>query len=311
MEKEITEELNGYLWIKGKFNYGGRNKTYGLVNLFIDLEKEKLMDLKIAMVDKVIELGLGSNLNFFLETLDKIKTDYRSQKAQEQLVSNFKASEIVRLLGAVDDNSSEVAKEIFKEKLEDITQEAINFKVKTKLFSRDELEESYPKLFDEDKKEVESQTEDETIENDQETKLDARIELKCSPVISAVAGKRITDLQLQDELVVQVKDDRDIGQDIAELLQKQGQDKVVGTIEEIKHDQELDRYHIVVKFKRNIYGKLVVDPEVKLTITEESRANVESREKSDSTFNLDQEELVLFAILGLIVIVIIILFLVI
>ncbi|GAB6138110.1 hypothetical protein [Halanaerobaculum tunisiense] len=310
-EEEVTEVTKAresdYLWIKGKFNYGGRNKTYGLLSCILDLTEENMTGLDLLVTDEGIDIQLGVSLDQFIEVINNSITDYRSSKSKEKLVSSLTTAEIDQLLTA--EERLEAATEIFKEKLETIIQETIKINLELESITESEVKEKYPDLFTtEEPAEEEEQleeAEEKEVEPEDDGLLNAKLVLKCSPVISAVRGKKITNLQLQDRVVVQVVDNRSVGQDIADLLQQE-RGQVTGVLEGIEYNQELDRYKISVRFKQNIYGKLVVDPEVKLAIPEEDM--VTKQEDTSSGFDLDQEVFILFGVLGIIALLIILIF---
>ncbi|GAB6099994.1 hypothetical protein JCM16358_18730 [Halanaerocella petrolearia] len=299
------DEAKEYFWTKGKFSYGGRNKTYGLINAVFNIENNQLLKLDLVITDEGLDIGLEDDLSQFATIISDLKVGYRSRKRKRDLIEKIENSKREDLLIAMTEDDTEGVNEVFKEEIEEIIQESIKLEVKIEPLTISQLEETYPELFTEEVEE-DSTSEDESEENTSGLEMsDTKLELKCSPIVSAVQGKRVTNIQVGEKLVVEVIDDRNIGQDIAELLQQQ-EGKVVGAVEGVMHNQELDRYQVMLKFKGNIYGKLVVGREVKLKTLSNNKNKVDqSQPESDISFDLDQEILLLFGVLGIIILVLI------
>ncbi len=310
-----TAKNKEYLFLKGKFTYGGRNKTYGLLSCIFDKETQELVRLDLLEKDENFEFRLESSLRSVAEFYRNQLTNYRSKQMAEKLSTSLTRNVIGKIFTEAQNDNLAAIKLIFQEKLEDIQQESIKFELEQEIISQRELEKIYPELFAVDEEEeTEAAEAEEGLDrinefSEEESGLDAQIELKCTPIISAIRGRRISQLDSGEKILVNISDKRSLGQDLRDLLERRN-GAAVGTIEEIKYNEELDRYRVLVKFKRNIYGSLVVDPEVKITVIDDSEP-VPTEESANLGFKLDQDIILLFGGIGLIVIFLIVIFLII
>jgi len=92
--------------------------------------------------------------------------------------------------------------------------------------------------------------------------------LKVEPVLSPVRGVPATELEIGDQILVKIIDEREIGEYLCELLK--GKDEsgeripITALIKEINKQEETDNLSVIVQFGPGIAGKMIIPPEVKI-----------------------------------------------
>ncbi|MCK8828377.1 hypothetical protein MWH25_11635 [Natroniella acetigena] len=301
-DKAVRLETEDNLIVCGRFSYGGYSKTYGLFVIVIDSKERRFIKLNLALSSKA-ELKEVDKQKFIkkLESLAK-EESHDEQEFASDLKRSFSEQEVDELVRWGQFDVATEIKKLLKEKLEDLIQEQISLEVKFELKDEEELQKIYPELFPEHELNKEDEDNAEAEELGENNKLGLEITLSCSPIISPTSGKKATDLNIEDKLVVKVIDEREVGQYLSGLLQEK-QGRVVGTIIEINFNEESQRYSIRIKFGPNIYGKLIVEPEVKLTYLAKNEEL--NKQEADSVAKITVDKNLLFLIAGVAIIIVI------
>ncbi|WP_018249243.1 hypothetical protein [Orenia marismortui] len=253
---------DNYLIILAKFSYGSRIKNYGFLNIVVDFEVQALTKVILLLGSNKDIWDINLNHNLFRGEIDELNDDsnYRADDFKSKLKESLDIQNLIELATL---EQTEELNGLVKENIEDIIQEQINLKMTTTYINQEELNNIYPELKVVEEVDLNDVELDEESSNTSKEKLNLDIELKCTPVISAVKGKKIDDLDLGDEIFVKITDQREVSNSIADLL-GDNQKELTGKIVEVNFNQELDRYNVLVQFKPNIYGNLVVEPELKI-----------------------------------------------
>lgn len=285
-----------YIVIHGHLSYGGHNKTYGLFIIIANGKKGEFLKVDSVLSNNhmLSNLNLKVNTEAFDRTLEKVEQAEKkiNRKIKTGLKNNFNPTEIFEILELMEINNQDSIRTMFQRKLDDILTERIELKLYTKLTTKAQLKSNYSSLFQENMKdEVESKDSKDKSKN----KLGIDIQLDCIPIISPTKGKKVNQLSIGDKILVKIIDKRDVGKYLGELLQgKKG--KAVGQIEEIEFSKATKRYAIVVQFGPDIYGKIVVEPAVKLAIVVEEEVffekEVNKKDKQDK-IKVDQNKIVI------------------
>ncbi|PRX32521.1 hypothetical protein BX659_10470 [Orenia metallireducens] len=257
---------DGYLLINCKFNYGGRTKNYGFINLIIDIKSKSLIKASALLTSDRDIWDINLHISFFKDELDEFME--RTATTEDNDL-RLEIKDNLDVTGLVEANNNEEIERIVQETIENIIQEAVSLNLIIERINQEELRVIYPQLLN--KKEGVADKEA-TSNNDKDAldgatnngKLNIDIKLNCTPIISPVKGRKITELNLGDELIVKVNDDREISKSIVSMLEKNEDGDLIGMIYEINYNKELDRYNVLVQFKSNIFGNLVIDPELKV-----------------------------------------------
>ncbi|OCL27686.1 hypothetical protein U472_03800 [Orenia metallireducens] len=281
-----------YLFINCKFNYGGRIKNYGFINLVIDIKAKSLIKVSALLTSDRDIWDINLHISFFKDELDEFIEKSASTEDNEL---RLKIRDSLDVAGLIEANRDEAVERILKETIENIMQEAVTLNLVIERVNKEELKVTYPNLFtktedldDKESKNYKNNNLDGTTNNG---KLNMDIKLRCNPVISPVKGKKVTELNLGDEIVVKVNDDRDVSKDIVEMLEKNEDGDIIGLIREINYNEELDRYNIVVQFRSSIFGELVVEPELKIKYNQAINEELENGKKE--AMELDQNMLII------------------
>ncbi len=305
----MNNQEGDYLIIYGKYNYGSRIKNYGLFAISLDIEKKKLIatELVVGNRDEILNLYTKFENGLFIEGLEEIhEKNYKDYDMKLNFKNNITSSQIFEVLN----RKGQEIKIFFKEKLENILQEQIELQSNNEKITLEELEATYPELISSEEVVDDSSQDDIKIgaeEDDEEEvkkegKINIDIKLNCLPIISPVTGRKITQLKEGDKLAVKVNDNRNVAQEL--INQLQNEDGIaIGIIEEVDFNQDSERYNILVKFKSNIYGALVVEPELKLEAPEVKERRAEEKEDS---IEVDQQLLLLFGSIGLLILLLVI-----
>ncbi len=329
VEKNIQQDKNGndgerevYKVIQGKFNYGGKSKMYGLFFLLFNsgptLSLEKL-DLAINNQKDIDEIGLKLSSRLFVEALKEAKEKevYKSQKLITNLKNSIGPDELKEIKRAMEDNELEKLAKVFKEKLEDSFQEQTKVKTEFTSLAKEEVKSIYPSLFSEKDADEEAEeniaedADDENIDKDEakdSKEQEAKITFKCSPVISPASGVKAESLNMGDNISVKITD----GSETAKRYKSElhGDNGFVnGEVKELLFNKESDRYSISINLKDNIYGELVVGPQVKLAAPNNNREIDDGKKPDRNSGNNDYNKnlIILFGVVGVLLIILIIL----
>lgn len=277
MEEDIK-----YLSIRADLSYEGANNSYGLLGIIISSDEELIeVDLAvnyehIAIENEYINIDLKGQGKLFREFLEERGKNYRSQIMKESLIESIDDSDLSAILEVVEEDNQKVL-EIINAKLENIIKETIEMNLFTEFISEDELRDIYPELFVEE----EAEEDDEESDNSDSRKVRVRISnirerstqkedqdleevyLKCSPVVSPVAGHSISHLGVGDQIFVTITDRSDQGRDLGKMIADR-KGKASGYIEKIDYKKEVERYEVLIRFRDRIYGQFAVGAGVKI-----------------------------------------------
>ena len=309
-KNEEEEERNVYKVIQGKFNYGGNSKEYGIFFILLNdgptLTIEKL-DLAVSNQKNINDIGLKISSKLFSEALKEAKENqvYKSQKLGMNLKNSLNTSDLKEIKRAVENNELEKLAQVFKEKLEDSFQEQTRVKTEFSTLVEEEVKSIYPSLFsEEDSENQDSKQEQEETENDSQ-KEEAKITLKCSPVISPASGVKAESLTVGDTISVKITDGSETAKRYkSELHGDRGFAK--GEIKDLLFNKESDRYSISIDFEDNIFGELVVGPQVKLAVSDSNEKVKDFEEVNKADDNYNKKLILLFGLVGAVLILIII-----
>ena len=317
--EEVKNEETTYGMIQGKFSYGGHSKNYGLFYLLLNdgpiLTIEEF-NLAINNQKNLDDINLNLAPKLFVDVLKEAKEmkEAKSHSLTLSLESNLDHQDLKEIKAAIAEDDLDEITSVFKEKLENEFQEQT--KVQTIFISLGEKQTKkiFPELFKSQVDDSEGQSSSDNAENETEQKesgadLDsksARITLKCSPVISPASGSKAESLTVGDSVSVKISD----GSESAKRYKSElyGDKRLVeGEIKELLFNKESNRYSILLQLKDDIYGELIVGPQVKLA-SSRSDAKV-AKDESDNNQDADysQNLILLFALAGALLIVLIIL----
>ena len=313
-EDEVNEEE--FLVIRGHYKYGGRNKTYGILELIgaADGSKFSYVDLGSSSAREIYDLFLDLDNSNFRDELQQLVEIGNAQdmNMKQKLRKNLIVQEMIDFLTA---GQEEQVQELIKEKIEDEVQEEIDLEINWGFLSRSELVEIYPERFesDEDEAGLDDLSEEGESLSDYDGSsgegLNAEMKLNCSPVISAISGKLITSFDIGDEILVRITDNRDLTGELENKI-KVSNGLGVGTIKKIEYKEKIDRYNVLVELGESIYGQLAVGPKVMLSYPE-SKEGLSANDLNDEV-NINDENndmKLIITIVGLFVIIIILLLL--
>ncbi|MBM7557496.1 hypothetical protein [Halanaerobacter jeridensis] len=325
-EQEVNQDNNidtnqeeEFLVIRGRYKYGGRNKTYGIFELISEPAAAKFnyVDLGSSSTDEIYDLFLDLSNQEFRDELQQLVDIANSQDKNitKKMRKRLAAPEVMELLT---EGQEEEAEELIKEKIEDEVQEEIQLELNWGFLSRSELIKIYPDRFElDDAEDSGGDLSDEELEGlsdyeGVEEGLNAEIKLNCSPVISAISGKLITSFDIGDEILVRITDRRDLTGELENKI-KVSNGLGVGTIEKIEYKEEVDRYKVLVELGDRIYGQLVVGPKVMLSFPEAkgdvAASDLNNEVSSNSRDNNDTKLIVTIVGLFLIIIILLLLYL--
>ena len=233
-----VEEKKEYLIFQGKFYYGNRSKEHGILLGIVHIQEGEIIRLNLALstAHKLRKIEHDSDNKYFIEFFKNVSLKDRSQAVNIKLnlETEFKTIGINKLLEYNRDDFEELMQEV----IEDTVQERINLKLEYNLRSRTEMKEIYPKLFDD--------KEDEKAEKD-------LVKLSCEPIIAPVDGKKVSDLNTGDQILVNINDSRSLyfKEELGEL-QEDDSERTKAWIDDINLKREEE--NITVQFMPEVYG---------------------------------------------------------
>ncbi|AGB41320.1 hypothetical protein Halha_1375 [Halobacteroides halobius DSM 5150] len=280
---EMVEFVDkSYVLIQGKLNYGGYNKNYALFNLILNgKEGEFIKTNSVVDTDnKLWETDLTVNNKVFTKTIDQFSSNLNKKKQHLALKKIFTPAHIYQIFQLTKEDNIEERQFFFAEKLERYLEEAVELEIIAKLKTKVQLTRDHPDLFSNEKEDTKENTKE-------EGQLGLDIKLKCRPFISPTKGKRPRDLHIEDKLVVEIIDNREIGRYFGKLLTSKSSDLVTGKITALNFNSAVGRYSITVQFGPRVYGKLVTGTEIKIATKNDSNSTPNSTkiEEKDSNNN--------------------------
>lgn len=275
--KKIVEAMpKEYIAIKIRY-MAHKTHYYGAILIVVDIKGGNLEDIFIIVDKKTVASQIDNTMKYE-DFKEKIIKYIKVQNPDQEIMGRFR-----EIMG----------KEDFKEKIFDKLQENNEFDIEqlklifSELFSRilterncalkietegvdifriHESAHQYKIKRDDEKKEggkEGSQKEEVHIRNI------SLVLLKAEPVVSPVMGVPANELQLNDEIMVKIIDEREIGDYLAKLLNGKENEELIpipATIKEINKQEDTENLMIVVEFGPGIAGKMFISPEIKIEI---------------------------------------------
>ena len=297
MNQELEEKIE-YLIFQGKLFYGNRNKEHGILLGMVNIEQEEIIRLNLALstAHKLRKIDPNSTNKEFINFFKNVSLKDRSQgyKIKSNLETRFKTIGVSSLLEYDKDDFENLMIEI----IEDTVQEKIELNLDYSLKTKSEMETIYPQLFEDN--------EDKKQEKDNQDDL---IKLKCDPIIAPVAGKKVGELEIGEEILVKLNDSRALyfKEELKDLKDDES-DKIKGTV----HDLNLakDKEQIVLQFIHNVYGVITLEEDtkragIKLAVPQKEEGDKKKELKKNNksnffTISLASLLLIIIAILYLI-----------
>ena len=295
-----------YVIMQGKFNYGGYNKFYGLFILIADGKEGEVIEAKVAISNEVEDtnISLRVDSNVFIKTIEQLKNDNPSHASKLRLLLNdeINPAKLYEFLDQARDNNFNEITQIIKTRFERKVEEKVELRLRARVKTKTQLKKVHPDFFQSD-----GDDEDEKTGDDSDNKLGVEITLNCIPIVSPTFGYKITDLDVGSELLVKVVDQREMGQYLNNLLSSDV-GAVAGTIKEIEFKEKSERYSVLLQLSENVYGKIYVEPEIKLSTPKSEQEKMERLKKSQNEDEhlLKNDMVTIILLVGLIIILLII-----
>ncbi|WP_018248489.1 DUF4899 domain-containing protein [Orenia marismortui] len=302
--------IENHIVIHGKISYGKYNKTYILFSIIANGKKGEIIKVDLASTSKssLYNINLDIDHKIFVKTLSEI--DKRERKNINNDINFnpkrlFTAAEIFELFNIIQNGKEDKIKNIFKDKIEGLVKEAIDLDLYTSIMTKVKLENYYPDLFSE-----EENKDQDNSEQKEDNKLGLDVNLNCIPLISPSYGKKVTELDIGDKIVVEISDTSEIGRYLSNLL-KTSEGVTFGSIKKIDFIKETGRYSVLIEFGPSIYGNLIVSSELKIETPESNDKKRDQKEDINSKENNGEEgALIVFALISLISILVILIVLI-
>ncbi|SDC38008.1 MULTISPECIES: hypothetical protein [unclassified Candidatus Frackibacter] len=288
-----------------KFQTESSNKMYGLVSIIADGKNGDLLKLGVACSYHRDDVGLGISNQAFNQTIEEIKSESNSSydsNVQQAFHDNLNSADVFELFTKTKQEEIQETKFMVEDILNEIFDKRVEVMVESELMTKAQVQQLIEITYESDL--------EETVQ-DEETELS--IYLKCTPIISAVKGIRAGDLEVGDKLLVRIVDRREVGRYLADLISTEDQQIAIGVIDQIYFNEDSKRYTLMIEFGPNIYGKLLIDSEVKLALAHElnkNNNNQEAKELSTTMVQLDISRSLLFLFSILIILIIILFYLI-
>jgi len=260
-----------YILLQIKFSSGAsnHNKNYGLIGIVWNGKEGEFINNDVAINDKdlISNIELKVNPQVFMKALQKIKDEknfnleYQIKKKLEEI---FNPTIIFKIFKLSKEDNIEQLNNFIKEKLMNVLEGSLDLDLYLEMITKTKLRNLFPEFFQDPA--VEEIDEVETKETGKLTKAGLNINLSCVPIISATKGKKISEMNIGDKIKVKITDRKEIGQYLNRLL-KDSSGTATGVITKMAFNEKLRRYSVVVQFGPNIYGNLIVEPEVKISTT--------------------------------------------
>ncbi|SJZ38303.1 DUF4899 domain-containing protein [Selenihalanaerobacter shriftii] len=308
-EGDVNQALNmveyvakPFFTLQIKFQGEHSRKIYGLINFIADGKNGELLNLNVVTTynREVLNIGIEVSNKAFNQTIEEIKEEGSNSydtEIRQAFYNKLHSADIFELFTEVKKEKTRNVKAAIEEVLDGIFDKGIKVYVADNLMTKAQIQQLTELT-------IESNSRDEVEENEQETGLS--IYLKCAPIISAVHGTKVEDLQEGDEILVKIVDTREIGAYLANLISTNGKYISTGVITQIYFNEESKRYTLMVEFGPKIYGKLLIDGEVKLALAEELLEEQENDNKPEERLSLNVDSLGPLLVLFLMLIILII-----
>ncbi|ADL12810.1 DUF4899 domain-containing protein [Acetohalobium arabaticum] len=244
-----------------KFETEGSNKVYGLVNLIGNGKEGEILRLNVITTYKreLWSIGVDINNKVFDRTIEEVKegsgTTY-DKDIRNSFTDELNSAQLFELFTNVKEDCLPGIKGMIRDLLNPIFNKKIELEIGTGLLTKTQLARKTTVEFDDNKEDEEEETEN----------MQLSIYLKSVPVISAIKGCKVKELEIGDEILVRIIDEREVGRYLAELISTEEKGVAVGKITDIHFNEQSDRYTLMLEFGPKIYGKLLVKGEIKIAL---------------------------------------------
>lgn len=304
---EYVEKL--FITLQIKFQKGGQtDKVYGLINLIANGKSGDLLHLNVitGYEREISEVKLEISNEAFNQTIDQLEEEHGTSydgEIRQVFYDQLHSADIFKLFTMIKEDEIRCVEGEITEILNEVFSKQVQVDVEANLITKTQVEKNLDVSIKEEK---EDNKDEEKIESE-ETKSELSIYLKSSAVISAVKGKRVEDLEIGDKILVKIVDKREIGRYLADLISTEKSQISTGIINQIYFNEDSERYTVMVEFGPKIYGKLLVDSEVKLALAKEVEKDKEATDEIEKESNFDFIDLKNFGPLFVLFLVLIIL----
>jgi len=264
VEKNIQDNLDNnnlddknYMVIHGKLAYGSRNKIYGLLSIIIDKDNGELINLDVAFSNKDEVVYIEPDSKAFDRIFSRISDKERlaGRKLKIYLLNNITQKDKFQSVDALLQGDLEQVEIILKSKLEDFIREAVELSIYGDFQTKEEIRYSHPNLLIDENDESEN-TEEEIIE------------LDVTPVIAPINGKKISQFNKNDYILVQITEGsyHEHKDTISPFVVDANKRHIRGIIDYIIFNGPIKSYDIIIKFSSNIYSQLLIETEGELKL---------------------------------------------
>lgn len=254
--------------------YGRRRvKTQGLLLLLANGLKGSILRLETLITHAQEELPSELDIDWqaFHRTLDQLRDELRinkklSYELRDHLMQGLRAGEINRLYRQLREGQKESVVEALRDLLIERIGEELEIELAYDLLTRFQ----YDAGDGEGEVSVEGPDREDAGEDDREVapqkESELNIYLKTEPVIDPVGGRTAGDIEIGDQIMVRLIDDREVGRYLTHLLGGIREDSRVPIRAEVREKERLPsgRCQIVVCFGPGIWGRFCSESELKL-----------------------------------------------
>lgn len=271
-----------------KFETEGSNKVYGLVNLVGNGKEGETLKLNVITTYKreLWSTRVDINNTVFDRTIEEVKegsgTTY-DKDIRNAFTDELNSAQLFELFTSVKEDCLPGIKGMIRDLLNPIFNKKIELEIGTELLTKTQLDQKTTV-------ELNNNKEEEEKEEEETEKTQLSIYLKSAPVISAVNGCKVRELEIGDKILVRIIDEREVGRYLADLISTEEKGVAVGKIIDIHFNEQSDRYTLMLEFGPKIYGKLLVEGEIKIALIdelEERFGQLEKQEETNIGFELD------------------------
>ncbi|MBM7624495.1 hypothetical protein [Sporohalobacter salinus] len=289
-----------------KFETEGSNKVYGLINLVGNGKEGETLKLNVVTTYKrdLWNINVNANNKVFNQTIREVKEDSGTTydlDVRNAFTDKLNSAQIFELFTNIKEECYPEVEGIIRDLLNPIFNKRVELEIGVSLLTKTQLNRKTTIGMSNDKKEKEE--EEEKAETD-ETQLS--IYLKSAPVISAVNGCKVKDLEVGDDILVRIVDKREVGRYLGDLISTERKGIAIGNITDIYFNEESGRYTIMLEFGPKIYGKLLAEGEIKIALVEELEEKIGNQGGSEDESNIKIELDIPWVLITLFVVLIII-----
>ncbi|MBN1897944.1 MAG: DUF4899 domain-containing protein [Spirochaetes bacterium] len=276
--KKIFDSMpKDYLVLKMRY-MGHKTHHYGVILIIMNIKNSEIEEMEVTVGKDMKASEIDTNLpyetfkdqlreyirtgNVNLILIDRLKEGILTPEFKVGLFKDVSSEGVINL-NNLKIQFSELFFKVFTEPNAAIkaTQERIDvFRYAKKKGTAAQEEE--------EKKEPEKTKEEEIKKREElEIRSISLVLLKIEPILSPVKGVPVGDLQVGDEIMVRIIDERDIGDYLAKLLNgKEGENRIPisATVKEIERSADTENVMILVQFGPGIAGRCFVPPEIKI-----------------------------------------------